>query len=474
MQRNSKAIAEQIDEADLQFSRHEVQCRGMLNQAKTEGREFTSSENQRFNTAVQQAKQIKQQLTELRSELAQAEAAEQRTKAIFQGQNMAHPSGMVYGNQFQGDTILPVNGVLSGEGKVRYSPYGRMAKLKAFRDDQTAFDSAMWYRAVLAREVNHGIDQRAEDHCNSVGLQIVNSGYEGSGPAGGYLLPSPVSSAIIEVREQVGIARKVCNVLPTSSDTLTVPKKTGGLTVYIVGETQAITDSDKTWGDVGLIVKKRTCLSYLSHELSDDAIINIVDNIVSEQAYALALQEDDELINGTGASTYGGIQGLLSSIGSAGVSTATSTTWAALTMAEVTAAVGLLPDRYFPYEPSFICSHSFFNQVLLRLAMAAGGVTLAEVMAGSPNVRSFMGYKVYLTSKMPTATATGTKCALFGAFNQAAILADRGGIRVQRSDDIKFVEDMIALKAVSRYDMNVHDHGDGTNAGAYIALSTHS
>ena len=54
------------------------------------------------------------------------------------------------------------------------------------------------------------------------------------------------------------------------------------------------------------------------------------------------------------------------------------------------------------------------------------------------------------------------------------ILADRGGIRLQRRDDIKFVEDLIALKAVSRYDMNVHDSGDTSNAGAYVALATHA
>ena len=75
---------------------------------------------------------------------------------------------------------------------------------------------------------------------------------------------------------------------------------------------------------------------------------------------------------------------------------------------------------------------------------------------------------------MPTTTAVATKCLLFGAFDQAVILADRGGIRMQRSDDYKFAEDLIALKSVSRYDMNVHDHGDASLPGAYIALSTHA
>jgi HK97 family phage major capsid protein len=85
-----------------------------------------------------------------------------------------------------------------------------------------------------------------------------------------------------------------------------------------------------------------------------------------------------------------------------------------------------------------------------------------------------MGYPVYLTSQMPTSTAAATTCALFGAFNQAAVLADRGGIRVARSDDFKFLDDKVTLRATSRYDINVHDPGDGSTAGAYVGLVTAS
>ncbi len=100
--------------------------------------------------------------------------------------------------------------------------------------------------------------------------------------------------------------------------------------------------------------------------------------------------------------------------------------------------------------------------------------TLHRTAADLPAV----GHIPRVSSSLDQQNADGdcgiNKCALFGAFNQAVILADRGGIRLQRSDDIKFVEDQIALKAVSRYDMNVHDPGDSSNAGAYVALSTHS
>ncbi len=77
-----------------------------------------------------------------------------------------------------------------------------------------------------------------------------------------------------------------------------------------------------------------------------------------------------------------------------------------------------------------------------------------------------MGYPVYLTAQMPTATAAATVCALFGSFSKAVVLGDRAGIRVARSDDYKFLDDKITLKASSRYDFNVYDPGDSTDAGA--------
>ena len=75
---------------------------------------------------------------------------------------------------------------------------------------------------------------------------------------------------------------------------------------------------------------------------------------------------------------------------------------------------------------------------------------------------------------MPTAKADSSKCALFGSFSQAVILGNRGGIRVASSDDFKFSEDLISLRATSRYDMNVHEPGTSGTAGAYVALSTNA
>ena len=39
----------------------------------------------------------------------------------------------------------------------------------------------------------------------------------------------------------------------------------------------------------------------LSNELNDDSVLNLVDDLFMEMAYSLALQEDNELVNGNGS-----------------------------------------------------------------------------------------------------------------------------------------------------------------------------
>lgn len=351
----------------------------------------------------------------------------------------------------------------------------RCARLKAFRSERDAWNAGMWLRAVVARVMGRGEDVAAVQHCRRVGLDITNVAGEGTGPSGGYLVPAQIASTIIEVRERVGVARQVCDVQPMTADTLSIPKRTGGLTVYYPDEAATITDSTKNWGAVSLICRKRAVAAKISQELSDDALINIVDNVFSEMGYALGLQEDNELINGDGSSSYGTVRGLLNRIGSAGVVTAASghNTWATLDLADIFAAMAKLPDR-FNRMPAWICSGNFYWAVFARLLAAGGGNGVNELQVGDGGRRTFFGVPVYLTSHMPTASAANTVCALFGQFDMAVVLGDRTGIRIARDDSAGFLEDVVTLKATQRTDIQIYEPGGASSPGAYVALKTAS
>jgi HK97 family phage major capsid protein len=59
---------------------------------------------------------------------------------------------------------------------------------------------------------------------------------------------------------------------------------------------------------------------------------------------------------------------------------------------------------------------------------------------------------------------------MFGDLSLAATLGDRRQITVGLSQDRYFVEDQIGIKATQRYDINVHDLGDTSDAGPLVAL----
>lgn len=462
-----------VKQYDEEIAELGYEAKGIYAAAERANREMTAEEQKRFDEITNKDSGLVVQLKAERAKAIEREEAirdeaarDRRLKALEE----------INGDLNSPSRVLPTNGAqATAQATDEPRVFHRMAKLKAFKDDKTAYDAGMWFRAVVARENNRD-DKQAEIYCRRKGIELTNAANEGSGPAGGYLVPTPLAQTIIDVRESVGVARRILNIQPMTADTLSIPKRTGGLTVYYPGETLAMTPSDKSWGQVELICKKRGVVHYISQELQEDALISIVDDAVSEMAYALADKEDAECILGDGTSTYGGVRGLLDKIGSAGVFTNTADdhdAWDELDMADFTQTIGLLPEKY-SRSPVWVCSANFYWSVMVKVMAEAGGNNIASIATGPQGQPMFMGSPVYFTDKMPRASAASQKCALFGTFSMGGIMGDRTGIRIGRSDDHKFLEDMTALKATSRYDINIHEPGDSQNAGAYVALATNS
>ena len=353
-------------------------------------------------------------------------------------------------------------------------PRLRSRKLRAFTDERDAYDSGQWLKAFLARSRN-GYDETAESHCQQRGWEIMNTASEGSPTAGGYLVPTPLSNAIHDVRELAGVSRALARVVPMSSDTLDVAKKTAGHTVYYPGEAAAITDTEQTWGRVTLNAKKRAILSYISQELNDDSVIPIMDDIASQMGLDLAIQEDKEFIKGDGTSTYGNVSGLITEVGSAGTQDATtgSDTWPELAMVDFTDTMSLLASKYWARGTAWLCSSQFYYSVMLNLAADAGGNTLGSIESGSaPGMPMFLGAPVFFSAQCPTATAASTIACYFGSFNSGVMIGDRLGVRIAMSDQYAFNTDRLAIRATTRYDIQCHDVGTAALAGAVVALKT--
>jgi HK97 family phage major capsid protein len=195
--------------------------------------------------------------------------------------------------------------------KADVAQYHRAGKLFAFKGadaEKNAFRSGQWLAATMFG------NEKAAQYCRDNGIGVQKAQAEGVNTAGGFLVEGEMEKTIIDLREEYGTFRSFATVRPMASDTQSQPRRTGGLTAYWVAEAAAATESQKSWDNVSLVAKKLMCYSLLSTELSEDAFINVADDLANEMAYAFAVAEDAAGWNGDGTSTYGGIRGVRTKI----------------------------------------------------------------------------------------------------------------------------------------------------------------
>jgi HK97 family phage major capsid protein len=380
--------------------------------------------------------------------------------------------------KIKADLAKPVDIPGNNVEKVPATAKFRYGKLKAFKGESAeddAYKSGMFFRAAIFR------NQEAIDWCREHNVSITKAQGETVGSSGGYLVPVQFNQAIIDLREEYGTFRQAVSVTPMGSDSMTIPRRAGGLTAYFPGENGAITESAKSWGQVTLNAKKIAVLTRMSTELSEDAIISIADDLASEMAYAFAQTEDSCGWNGDGTSTYGGITGVRKKFADQ-VSGGTST-WAGAydaasghdTFAEIDAndLAGLMAKlpKYAEAGAKWYCSQPAWAMVFQRLMAASGGTSITDLAGGKPT-RSYLGYPVVIDQTLPTSLGdlSDVSMLFFGDLSKAVTMGERRGIMVKTSEERYFEYDQIAIQATERVDINVHDLGDTSTAGPLVAL----
>jgi len=321
-------------------------------------------------------------------------------------------------------------------------------------------------------------------HQNGIAISAVHS--EGSNTAGGYLVPDVLSSDIINLVNEYGIIRQYARNRVMTSDTLRVPRRAGGFTAYGVGENSAGTESTKSWDMVTLSTKKLMILARMSNELAGDSVVNLLDDFFFESALAFAEKEDQCGFNGDATSTYLGITGLLPALkAAAGTPTTTSAggvvvsagnVWSEFTLPNFCSVVAACPS-YARKTAKWYCSPTFFASTMLRLLTAGGGNAVADIADGATR-QYFLGYPVVFVETMPTSDSNSQIAALFGALDRAVSFGDRQQITFATSNSAEvsgesvFERDQLAVRAIERLDIVVHDVGSTSAAGPVVGLQS--
>ena len=353
----------------------------------------------------------------------------------------------------------------SAKNSIRCSP------LRSFKSNDAAFRFGCWFAATQG-------NQKAARFCEENGIPIVIcAASEGINTAGGLLVPTEFLSTLYSVLELRGVIRATADVQPIGRDVASITKILSATTAYFVGEGTAPTASQPVLSSLSLVAKKLGVYTIASSELEEDALIDVADLLMTLAAYAFASKEDDCGFNGDGTSTYGGITGIATQIidgtHNAGKVTAATghDTFAEVDGTDLANLIGKLP-AYALADAGWFISQLGYALVLCRLAASAGGITIQETATGR-RLPHFMGFPVYLTQVLPNVATSlaGSVMLAFGNMAKAVTLADRRQPTIARADQAQtFAEDQVQFKVTERIDIDVHNLGDNTTAGAVVGL----
>ncbi len=430
----------------------------LLDKADLEGRAFTDVEQREIDTRAEQIDDIQKQIRQIEVNESYIKKIAART-----------------GETRQTKPIEVTDGNLPQESRKLEIEFARTGALKAFHGQDAnfrAYKSGQWIMAQIFNK------PKAQRWCREQGMyEEIRAHSELIDSAGGFLVPSEFSQAIVDNREQYGVLRRLITPYAMGTETANIPVSLTGLSASFTTENGSLTESDTTWGNVSLVAKDLDILTRYSMQLDEDSVISIADRMAVEFARAFALKEDQCGLIGDGTATYGGMQGIVTKLEAATTSlsyvlaASAHDTYAEIDYDDISKLMGALPEYAEP-NAKFVCSRLFSEMVFGSLKATAGGTDMTQ-LSGKPQP-SYLGYPIVTSQVMPrTATTTNLKVVcLFGDLDLAMKFGDRRGISIMKSDQAYFTTKQIGLRATERIDIVTHDIGDNTKAGPVVALVT--
>lgn len=332
-------------------------------------------------------------------------------------------------------------------------------------------DSAEMVAASL-RLVAHGkspqaYPQKAND------ISITKALNEGSNAAGGYLVPVEFVSQLLYATEPHGVARKIANVVRMTREQQTHSRLStvGAFVSQAESSTFADSSASDALSQVSLVARKSGRLVKVTNELLEDSAIAVADSLGARFLEGYDNRIDDDYILGDGSGTYNTFVGLANALPAAAYLTGTGGAWSAHTSGDLVGMIGTV-QNVSGTRLAFLCSRQFYFQVMVRLDIASGQYRGLVNSKYGFDVGEYLGYPVYFSQRMPTASAAGAKACYFGDFAAGSMIGERRDMSVKYTDQRYFDEDSVAWLATARHSVNIHGDGRGSTYGPIVCLKT--
>ena len=302
----------------------------------------------------------------------------------------------------------------------------------------------------------------------------------GTATLGGNLVPTLLSDQTIQLINEYGEFKAAARNVNMPAPYYEVPRRTGGLRMYPMGENTATTVSAKTWDKVALTAKKWAVENRLSNEVLADAVIDLASDITEEMAIAFAAGIDDAGFNGTGSTSgdpnYQGIVGVIPAMtGSSHAGTyvsPTATSFETLTLNDFVYALAKVPKYARTPNLAFFISPVGYAAAIQRIKMAQGGNAGSDIEGGgTPN---FLGIPVKTCNALDGTLGTDyskVKCIL-ADLNLGATFGSLRDITYRTSTERLFELDTTIMQATARFDIKVHGTGTSSVVGPIVVIET--
>jgi HK97 family phage major capsid protein len=346
-----------------------------------------------------------------------------------------------------------------------FSPRGA----KHFRSSSDAEACGRWIRGYVLG--------RAEDRSWYEKNVEVRALSPNDNNKGAVFIPDTFASTVIRLVEAFGAFPAQANNLTMTSDTLYIPRRTGGNVAYHTAANAETTQTDMATDNVMLSAKEVRVGTRVPNQLIDDSAIDLASLVAEEFALAIAQRIDLDGFTGSGVSANGGIRGIqwlfenqsnLST--AANIFNSAQTSVASLTIDDFAAAVAKAPT-YAIQSPTagWYCTPQMHALAMQSLALGGNGALANEVVDGVRRP-SFMGYPVYYNNVMRQTASTDQVVALFGDLKKSSHFALRRQVAVRASTDRYIEFDQTYFQATVSYDAISPDIGDATTSGPVVAL----
>ena len=273
---------------------------------------------------------------------------------------------------------------------------------------------------------------------------------EGTGAAGGFLVPEEFKAEILRLAPIYGVARANARHIPMISDTAHIPASSSDTTASWVNEAGTIASTDAVFRQVTLNINKLASITKMTSELLADANVPIVNFLAETIAEQFAQAEDNQAFNGTGSP----FTGVLNSTGSPVTNQILGITVGSLAYKDLVNMTGAI------YTNAKVGAKFYMNRAVATQIRSLISTT------GNPifgfQTRQLGDYPMVDTEAMPgTVSGTNAKYIIYGDLRKGLLFGERGSIAMAISNegtvgsDNLFEQDMSALRVIERVCLGV-------------------